>query len=138
MMALIGMQTFSSPVAMPDTYTFVLDPANLTTGLCLNLMNDKQVTCVLKVGLYAVTAATSGAFVNVNVSTTPLTCAHSVLGNAQALTAGLVVWSTGLHVIPAGSSLTVWNVATGTDTGTIATGLVAYAIIQLWPVSPII
>jgi hypothetical protein len=129
-----GMSTLASTVGSPITHTYKLDAANATTGLLLSFKNDSGYTCLLRLGIYVVTQPTSGQTLNADIETT------NVIGdgifNAQTLATGTVVWSDGNDVIADGSFLTLFNVTD--DTKVVATALVGYAIIQMWPVCSVV
>jgi hypothetical protein len=126
-----GYATLASTVGAPLTHTYKLDAANDTTGLLLNFKNDSGFTCLVRVGHYIVTQATSGHEMEIGVTTTSEAKVKTITDSGTATT-GIIVWSDGNDVIADGSYLTMYNVST--DAATVATGIVGYAIIQLWPV----
>lgn len=129
-----GFSTRASTVGAPLVYTYKLDAANATTGLLLSLKNDSGVSCLLKLGIYVVTAPDAGATLNADIETT------NVIGdsifNAQTLASTTVAWSDGNDVIANGSFLTLFNVTD--DTPVVGTSLVGYAIVMLWPVCTVV
>lgn len=134
-----GIATLSSTVGAPITHTYKLDDANATTGLCLNFRNDSGVTCIVRVGYYVITGATSGHAFDMGVTTTSGAQATTITDSSSsggAGEAGTVEWSDGNDVIADGSYLTIYNVST--STAAVATGLDAYAVIQLWPVCSVV
>jgi len=130
-----GMSTRSSTVGAPITHTFKLDDANATTGLLLNFKNDSGLTCIVRVGYYIGTQAGSGQEMETGVTTTSGEKSKSITDSGTA-TSGAVVWSDGNDVIADGSYLTMYNVST--DTATVATSLVGYAVVELWPVCAVV
>jgi hypothetical protein len=128
-----GFSTLASTVGAPITHTYKLDDAS-ATGLLLSFKNDSGFTCLLKLGVYIVTAPTGGATCNADIETT------NVIGdgifNAQTLAATTIAWSDGNDVILDGSYLTLFNVTN--DTPVATTGVVGYAIIQMWPVCAVV
>jgi hypothetical protein len=130
-----GSATLSSTVGAPLTHTFKLDDANATTGLLLNFKNDSGMTCLVRVGFYVVTQAASGQEMEIGVTTTSAEKTKSITDSGTATT-GAVLWSDGNDVIADGSYLTMYNVST--DTATVATSLVGYAVIELWPVCAVV
>jgi hypothetical protein len=130
-----GISTLASTVGAPITHTYMLDDANSTTGLCLNFRNDSGLTCIVKVGYYVVTAATSGHAFDIGVTTTSAAQATTITNSSASGGAGetgTIEWSDGNDVVANGSYVTIYNV--DTDAAAAATALVGYAIIQLWPV----
>lgn len=130
-----GFATLSSTVGAPITHTFKLDDANATTGLLLNFKNDSGLTCLVRVGYYVVTQAGSGQEMEIGVTTTSAEKTKSITDSGTATT-GTALWSDGNDVIADGSYLTMYNVST--DTATVATSLVGYAVIELWPVCAVV
>jgi hypothetical protein len=134
-----GIATRASTVGAPITHTFKLDDANATTGLCLNFKNDSGYTCGIRVGYYVVTGATSGHAFDIGITTTSGAQATTITDSSSSGGAGeaaTVEWSDGNDVIADGSYLTIYNVAT--STAAVATGLVAYAVVQMWPFCSVI
>jgi hypothetical protein len=134
-----GMSTLASTVGSPITHTYKLDDANATTGLCLNFKNDSGYTCIIKVGYYVVTAATSGHAFDLGITTTSAAQATTITDSSSSGGAGetgTIEWSDGNDVIADGSYLTIYNVST--STAAAATALVGYAIIQMWPVCSVV
>jgi hypothetical protein len=130
-----GIATLASTVGAPITHIRKLDAANATTtGLLLSFKNDSGVACFLKLGIYIVTQPASGATLNADVETT------NVIGdgifNAQTLASTTVAWSDGNDVIADGSYLTLFNVTD--DTPVVATSLVGYAVVELYPVCAVV
>jgi hypothetical protein len=135
-MALVGTQTLACDVGAPITHTYQLDPANTTTGLCLNFRNDSGFACIARVLYYVKTAATGGTYtLDFGVTTTSAAQATTMQDGATA-TATTCAFATNIVPIADGSYLTAYTVDSSTPA--LATGLVAYAIIQLWPVNPVI
>jgi hypothetical protein len=126
-----GFANYASTVGAPITHTRKLDAANATDGLLLNFKNDSGFTCLVRVGHYIVIQATGGHEMEIGVTTTSAEKTKSITDSGTATT-GAILWSDGNDVIADGSYLTMYNVST--DTATVATGIVGYAIIQLWPV----
>jgi hypothetical protein len=126
-----GISTLASTVGAPITHTYKLDAANATTGLLLNFKNDSGFTCLVRVGHYILTAADAGTTMDIGITTTSAARDYDI-SDGVADTAGTVLWTDGNDVIADGSYLTAYNIAT--DTITVATGMVGYAIVQLWPV----
>jgi hypothetical protein len=135
-MALVGIQTLASPVGAPVTHTFQLDAANATTGQMLAYRNDSGHTCLIRYGIYIVTAASSGHYHCAGVATTAVLAAGITNHTADSV-AGYVLWSDGNYVIADNSYFTIYNTANNT-TETVATGVVGYAIVQLWPVTAVV
>lgn len=136
-MALVGTQTLACPVGAPVTMTFQLDPANATTGLLLDYKNDSGHTCLARIGLYIVTEATTPKCIEATIASTAAAGALLVANN-QAATTGTVFWSTLVPVFIDNYHLSIWAINTGVDTGIVATGLVGYAVIELWPVCAVV
>jgi hypothetical protein len=130
-----GIATLASTVGAPITHTYKLDDANSTTGLLLNFKNDSGLTCLIRVGYYIVTQAASGQEMETGVTTTSAEKSKSITDSGTATT-GTVYWSDGNDVIADGSYLTMYNVST--DTATVATSLVGYAVVELWPVCAVV
>jgi len=130
-----GIATLSSTVGAPITHTYKLDDANSTTGLLLNFKNDSGLTCLVRVGYYIATQAGSGQEMETGVTTTSAEKSKSITDSGTATT-GTVYWSDGNDVIADGSYLTMYNVST--DTATVATSLVGYAVVELWPVCAVV
>jgi hypothetical protein len=130
-----GISTLASTVGAPITHTYMLDAANATTGLLLNFKNDSGFTCLVRVGHYIVTQATSGYEMEIGVTTTSAAKTKSITDSGTATT-GTILWTDGNDVIADGSYLTMYNVSTDTATG--ATGIVGYAIVQMWPVCSVV
>lgn len=135
-----GYATLSSTVGAPLlTHTYKLDAASATTGLCLNFKNDSGYTCAVRVGYYVVTAATSGHAFDIGVTTTLNAQATTITDSSSSGGAGetgTIEWSDGCDVIADGSYLTIYNVST--STAAVATALVGYAVIQLFPVCSVV
>lgn len=128
-----GIANLSSTVGMtPLVYTFMLDPANATTGLMLSFRNDSGLTCSVKVGWYIVTAATAGHYLDIGVTTTAA-LSYSIYAHSADGVAGTILWSDGCDVIADQSYLNIFNTGNN-DTATVATGIVGYAIVELCPV----
>jgi len=135
-MALIGTQTLSCHVGAPLTMTFQLDAANATTGQMLAYKNDSGHTCIVKVGVYIVTAASTGHYYDIGTATTAI-LDYGIYPHSADGTAGTVVWTDGNDVVADNSYVTIYN--TGNDnTAAVATGVVGYAVIQLWPVTLVV
>lgn len=130
-----GIATLASTVGAPVTYTYKLDDANSTTGLLLNFKNESGMTCIVRVGYYIVTQAGSGQEMETGVTTTSAEKSKSITDSGTA-TSGAVVWSDGNDVIADGSYLTMYNVST--DTAVVATSLVGYAVVELYPVCAVV
>ena len=130
-----GIATLASTVGAPITHTFKLDDANSTTGLLLNFKNDSGLTCLIRVGYYIVTQAASGQEMETGVTTTSAEKSKSITDSGTATT-GTAYWSDGNDVIADGSYLTMYNVST--DTATVATSLVGYAVVELWPICAVV
>lgn len=135
-MALIGTQTLSCPVGAPLTMTFQLDPANATTGQMLAYRNDSGHTCIIRYGIYIVTAAGTGHYHDAGVATTAVLSSGITAHTADSV-AGYVLWSDGNDVIADNSYFTIYNTGNN-DTETVATSIVGYAIVQLWPVAAVV
>jgi hypothetical protein len=135
-MALIGTQTLSCPVGAPLTMTFQLDPANATTGQMLAYRNDSGHTCIIRYGIYIVTAATSGYRHDAGITTTAVLSSGITAHTADSV-AGYVLWSDGNDVIADNSYFTIYNTGNN-DTATDAAGVVGYVVIQMWPVCSVI
>jgi hypothetical protein len=71
----------------------------------------------------------------IGVTTTSAEKTKSITDSGTATT-GTALWSDGNDVIADGSYLTMYNVST--DTATVATSLVGYAVIELWPVCAVV
>ena len=132
-----GFATLSSTVGAPITHTYKLDDANATTGLMLDFINDSGMTCLVRLGLYFVTGATTPACVEANIATTA-TEGATLVANTQTAVTGTVFWSTLVPVFYDTYHLSVWAINTGVDTGIVATGVVGYAVIELWPVCAVV
>jgi ATP phosphoribosyltransferase len=117
--------------------TFQLDPANATTGLLLDYINDSGFTCLVRLGLYFVTAADTPKCVRAEIAATATTGANLV-ANTQTAVATTVFWSTLVPVFLDNYHLSVWAINTGVDTGIVATGIVGYAVVELWPVCAVV
>ena len=126
-----GIATLASTVGAPITHTFKLDPANATTGLTLSFKNDSGSACLFNVGYYIVTQATSDHTMDGNIGAAATTQGAGIY-STHAAGSGTVHWSDGNDVIADGEYFTLYNVSTHTPA--VATDLVGYAIIQLWPV----
>lgn len=126
-----GIATLASTVGAPVTYTYKLDDANATTGLVLSIKNETGMTCGIRVGFYVVTQAGSGQAFDYGITATSGTTQNATIEDGKAATSGTVYWSDGNDVIANGSWLTMYNVST--HTATVATGLVGYAVVELWP-----
>ena len=125
-----GIQTLSSTVSAPIVQTYILDDANATTGLLMNVRNDSGLDCLVKVGLYFKTQAASGQEYDLNVTTTSGAQGTSITDGGTATT-GTIVWSDGNDVVADGSYITLYNSSSGT--ATVATSLVGYAVVLLFP-----
>lgn len=125
-----GIKNLVSTVSAPITQTYVLDAANATTGLLLNVRNDSGLDCIVKVGLYFKTQAASGQTFDLGVTTTSGEQATTITDGGTGST-GTVIWSDGNDVIADGSYLTAYNV--NSSTATVATSLVGFAVVELWP-----
>ena len=136
-MALVGTQTLACPVGAPVTMTFQLDPANATTGLLLDYKNDSGHTCLARIGLYIVTEATTPKCIEATISASAAAGALLV-ANDQTAVSGTVFWSTLVPVFLDTYHLSVWAINTGVDTGIVATALVGYAVVELWPVCAVV
>ena len=136
-MALVGTQTLACPVGAPLTMTFQLDPANATTGKLLDYVNDSGHTCLARIGLYIVTEATTPKCIEATIASTAAAGALLV-ANTQAATTGTVFWSTLVPLLLDNYHLSIWAINTGVDTGIVATGLVGYAVVELWPVCAVV
>jgi hypothetical protein len=133
-----GISTLASTVGAPLTYTFKLDPANATTtGLLLDFKNDSGLTCLARAGLYIVTEATTPKCIEANVAATA-TAGATLVANTQTAISGTVFWSTLVPVFYDTYHLSVWAINTGVNTGIVATALVGYAVIELWPVCAVV
>jgi hypothetical protein len=132
-----GIATLASTVGAPVTHTFKLDDANATTGLLLDFVNDSGLTCLARIGLYFSTGATSGTCVAANIATTA-TAGATLVANNQSAATGVVFWSTLVPVFYDTYHLSVWNVNTGVSAGVAATGVVGYAVVELWPVCAVV
>jgi hypothetical protein len=131
-----GTQTRASTVGAPITHTRKLDAANATTGLMLSFKNDSGFTCVLRYGIYIVTAATSGYRHDAGITTTAA-LSYNITAHTADATAGYVLWSDGEDVIADGEYFNVFNTGNN-DTATDAAGVVGYVVIQMWPVCSVI
>jgi len=131
-----GISTLASTVGAPITHTFKLDAANSTTGLMLSFKNDSGFTCMLRYGLYIVTAATSGHYHDAGITTTAA-LSYSITAHTADAVAGYVLWSDGNDVIADGSYFNVFNTGNN-DTATVATGVVGYVVVQMWPVCSVV
>jgi hypothetical protein len=141
-MALVGTQTLACPVGAPLTMTFQLDPSGLTgtsgtTGLLLDYKNDSGHTCLARIGLYIVTEATTPKCIEATISSTAAVGALLV-ANTQTAVTGTVFWSTLVPLLLDNYHLTVWAINTEADIGIVATGLVGYAVVELWPVCAVV
>lgn len=126
-----GIATLASTVGAPITHIRKLDDANATTGLVLSFKNDSGLACLLRVGYYIVTQATSDHTMDGDVVTAATTQGADVF-STHAAGSGTVHWSDGNIIIGDGEYFTLYNVSTHTPA--VATALVGYAILQLWPV----
>jgi hypothetical protein len=127
-----GFANYASTVGAPITYTRKLDAANATTGLMLSLKNDSGLTCLLRYGIYIVTAATSGHYHDAGITTTAA-LSYTITAHTADSVAGYVLWSDGNDVIADASYFNVFNTGNN-DTATVATGVVGYVVVQMWPV----
>ena len=132
-----GIATLASTVGAPITYTYKLDDANATTGLLLDLVNDSGLTCLARIGLYIVTEATTPKCIEATIASTA-TAGALLVANTQTAVSGTVFWSTLVPVFLNGYHLSVWSINTGVDTGIVATALVGYAVVELWPVCAVV
>jgi hypothetical protein len=132
-----GFATLASTVGAPITHTYKLDAANATTGLLLDFINDSGMTCLVRLGLYFVTAATTPKCVEANIATTA-TAGATLVANTQTAVATTVFWSTLVPVFYDTYHLSVWAINTGVDAGIDATGIVGYAVVELWPVCAVV
>ena len=135
-MALIGTQTLSCPVGAPLTMTFQLDAANAATGQMLAYKNDSGHDCIVRVGIYTVTAASAGSYPDIGTATTAV-LAYGIYPHSASNTAGTVVWTDGNDVLLDNYYLTIYNTGDN-NTETVATGIVGYAVVQLWPVAQVV
>jgi hypothetical protein len=131
-----GISTLASTVGAPITHTYMLDAANSTTGLMLSLKNDSGFTCILRYGIYIVTAASTGHYHDAGITTTAAETS-SITDHTADSVAGYVLWSDGNDVIANGSYFNVFNVDSG-GAAAAATGVVGYAIVQMWPVCSVV
>ena len=131
-----GIQTRASTVGAPITHTRKLDAANATTGLMLSLKNDSGYTCVLRYGIYIVTAAGTGHYHDAGI-TTSTALSYSITAHTADAVAGYVLWSDGEDVIADGEYFNIYNTGNN-DTATVATSIVGYVIVQMWPVCSVI
>ena len=132
-----GIATLASTVGAPITHTYKLDDANATDGLLLDLINDSGLTCLVRIGLYIVTQSSDQTCIRATINTTATTGANLV-ANTQTAVSTTVFWSTLVPVFYDTYHLSVWSIATGNDTGHIATDLVGYAVVELWPVCAVV
>lgn len=132
-----GIATLASTVGAPITHTYKLDAANATTGLLLDFINDSGMTCLARIGLYIVTEATTPKCIEATIASTAAAGALLV-ANTQTAVSGTVFWSTLVPVFLNGYHLSVWAINTGVDTGIVATALVGYAVVELWPVCAVV
>lgn len=132
-----GIATLASTVGAPITHTFKLDDANATTGLLLDFINDSGLTCLVRIGLYIATEATTPKCIEANVASTA-TEGATLVANTQTAVTGTVFWSTLVPVLLDTYHLSVWSINTGADTGIVATALVGYAVVELWPVCAVV
>jgi hypothetical protein len=135
-MALIGTQTLSCPVGAPLTMTFQLDAANTPTGQMLAYKNDSGHDCIVRVGIYTATAASAGIYPDVGMAATAI-LAYDIYPHSASNTAGTIVWTDGCDVLLDNYYLTIYNTGNN-NTATVATGMVGYAVIQLWPVALVV
>jgi hypothetical protein len=131
-----GIATLASTVGTPLTSTYMLDAANATTGLMLSVKNESGLTCLLRYGIYIVTAATSGHYHDAGITTTAA-LSYSITAHTADAVAGYVLWSDGNDVIAADSYFNVFN-TDNNDTATVATGVVGYVVVQMWPVCAVV
>jgi hypothetical protein len=131
-----GIATLSSTVGAPITHTYMLDAANATTGLMLSVKNESGMTCLLRYGIYIGTAATSGHYHDAGITTTTA-LSYSITAHTADAVAGYVLWSDGNDVIADGSYFNVYNTGNN-DTATVATGVVGYVVVQMWPVCSVV
>ena len=132
-----GFATLASTVGAPITHTYKLDAANATTGLMLDFVNDSGLTCLVRLGLYFVTAADTPKCVEANVASTA-TVGENLVLNEQTAVATTVFWSTLVPVFLDTYHLSVWAIHTNANTGIVATGVVGYAVVELWPVCAVV
>lgn len=132
-----GITTLASTLGAPITHTFKLDPANATTGLLLDFKNDSGLTCLARIGLYIVTEATTPKCIEATISASAAVGALLV-ANTQTAVTGTVFWSTLVPVFLDTYHLSVWAINTGADIGIVATALVGYAVVELWPVCAVV
>jgi hypothetical protein len=132
-----GIATLASTVGAPVTHTFKLDDANATTGLLLDFVNDSGLTCLVRLGLYIVTQSSDQTCVEANVASTA-TAGENLIANEQTAVTGTVFWSTLVPVFLNGYHLSVWSIASNNNTAHIATDLVGYAVVELWPVCAVV
>lgn len=132
-----GMSTLASTVGAPITHTFKLDAANATTGLLLDYVNDSGLTCLVRIGLYIVTQSSDQTCVEANVASTA-TAGENLIANEQTAVTGTVFWSTLVPVFLDTYHLSVWSIASNNDTPHIATDLVGYAVVEMWPVCAVV
>jgi hypothetical protein len=131
-----GISTLASTVGAPITHTYKLDAANATTGLMFSLKNDSGYTCLLRYGLYIVTAASEGHYHDAGITTTAA-LSYNITAHTADAVAGYVLWSDGNDVIADASYFNVFNTGNN-DTATAATGVVGYVIVQMWPVCSVV
>jgi hypothetical protein len=117
--------------------TFQLDPANADTGLLLDYVNDSGHTCLVRLGLYIKTEATTPKCIEATIASTAAEGAL-LIANTQTAVTGTVIWSTLVPVFLDNYHLSVWAINTGADIGIVATALVGYAVVQMWPVCAVV